>query len=83
MWVNGVPFGEKRPAVPMDVAFYAFDLPWYRFLLGFGFAAAVLSLIAAALTHYLYGGLRVTSPVPAPPRRPPGTCPCCSASSSR
>ncbi|MCQ6468281.1 UPF0182 family protein, partial [Vibrio parahaemolyticus] len=30
--------------------------------LGFGFAAAVLSLIAAALVHYLYGGLRVTSP---------------------
>ncbi len=62
MWVNGVPFGEKDPQFQMDVAFYAFDLPWYRFLLGFGFAAAVLSLIAAALTHYLYGGLRVTSP---------------------
>ncbi|WP_190188747.1 UPF0182 family membrane protein [Streptomyces minutiscleroticus] len=62
MWVNGVPFGQKDPQFKLDVAFYAFDLPWYRFLLGFGFAAAVLSLIAAALTHYLYGGLRVTSP---------------------
>ncbi|MFC7304950.1 UPF0182 family protein [Streptomyces monticola] len=62
MWVNGVPFGQKDPQFHMDVAFYAFDLPWYRFLLGFGFAAAVLGLIAAALTHYLYGGLRITSP---------------------
>ena len=62
MWVNGVPFGQKDPQFHMDVSFYAFDLPWYRFLLGFGFAAAVLSLIAAALTHYLYGGLRITSP---------------------
>ncbi len=62
MWVNGVSFGEKDPQFGLDVAFYAFDLPWYRFLLGFGFAAAVLSVIAAALTHYLYGGLRVTSP---------------------
>ncbi|WP_189892981.1 UPF0182 family membrane protein [Streptomyces xantholiticus] len=62
MWVNGVSFGEKDPQFKMDVAFYAFDLPWYRFLLGFGFAAIVLSLIAAALTHYLYGGLRITSP---------------------
>ncbi|MET9956449.1 UPF0182 family protein [Streptomyces sp. NPDC006339] len=62
MWVNGVPFGEKDPQFKLDVAFYAFDLPWYRFLLAFGFAAAVLSLIAAALTHYLYGGLRITSP---------------------
>ncbi|MFF1763553.1 UPF0182 family protein [Streptomyces sp. NPDC058249] len=62
MWVNGVPFHQKDPQFHLDVAFYAFDLPWYRFLLGFGFAAAVLSLIAAALTHYLYGGLRITSP---------------------
>ncbi|WP_327374269.1 UPF0182 family protein [Streptomyces sp. NBC_01216] len=62
MWVNGVPFGQKDPQFQLDVSFYAFDLPWYRFLLGFGFAATVLSLIAAALTHYLYGGLRVTSP---------------------
>ncbi len=62
MWVNGVSFGQKDPQFHLDVSFYAFDLPWYRFLLGFGFAAAILSLIAAALTHYLYGGLRVTSP---------------------
>ncbi|WP_258024868.1 UPF0182 family membrane protein [Streptomyces bambusae] len=62
MYVNGVPFGTKDPQFGLDVSFYAFDLPWYRFLLGFGFAAAVLSLIAAAAVHYLYGGLRVTSP---------------------
>ncbi|MFB7513911.1 UPF0182 family protein [Streptomyces sp. NPDC056144] len=62
MWVNGVKFGQKDPQFDLDVAFYAFDLPWYRFLLAFGFAAAVLSLIAAALTHYLYGGLRISSP---------------------
>ncbi|GAB7060957.1 UPF0182 family protein [Streptomyces mexicanus] len=62
MWVNAVPFHKKDPQFHLDVSFYAFDLPWYRFLLGFGFAAAVLSLIAAALTHYLYGGLRLTSP---------------------
>ncbi|GGW58314.1 hypothetical protein FHS32_004851 [Streptomyces albaduncus] len=62
MWVNGVSFGQKDPQFKLDVSFYAFDLPWYRFLLGFGFAATILALIAAALTHYLYGGLRITSP---------------------
>ncbi|MGW4819688.1 UPF0182 family membrane protein [Streptomyces sp. NPDC004227] len=62
MWLNGVPFGKQDPQFHLDVSFYAFDLPWYRFLLGFGFAATILSLIAAVLTHYLYGGLRVTSP---------------------
>ncbi|MFF4275146.1 UPF0182 family protein [Streptomyces sp. NPDC001536] len=62
MWVNGVSFGEKDPQFQLDISFFTFDLPWYRFLLGFGFAAAILSVIAAALTHYLYGGLRITSP---------------------
>ncbi|MFF1722110.1 UPF0182 family membrane protein [Streptomyces sviceus] len=62
MWVNGVSFGQKDPQFHLDISFYTFDLPWYRFMLGFGFAAAILSVIAAALTHYLYGGLRITSP---------------------
>lgn len=62
MWVNGVPFGKADAHFGKDISFYAFDLPWYRFLLSFGFAAAVLSLLAAALVHYLYGGLRLTTP---------------------
>lgn len=62
MWTNATQFGTKDPQFHMDVAFYAFDLPWFRFLLSFGFAAVVLSLFAATLVHYLYGGLRVTSP---------------------
>lgn len=62
LWVNSVPFGKTDPQFGKDVSFFAFDLPWYRFLIGFGFAAVVLSLIAAALVHYLYGGLRVTTP---------------------
>ncbi|KUL41789.1 hypothetical protein ADL22_14525 [Streptomyces sp. NRRL F-4489] len=61
-WINGVPFGTTDPQFHKDVSFYAFDLPWYRFLLSFGFACAVLSLVAAALTHYLYGGLRLSGP---------------------
>ena len=43
----------------MDISFFAFDLPWYRFVLGFAFATVVVCLIAAAVTHYLYGGLRL------------------------
>ncbi|WP_344631541.1 UPF0182 family protein [Streptomyces glaucosporus] len=62
MWINGVPFGTEDPQFGKDVSFYAFDLPWYRFLLSFGFAATVLSLLAAALVHYLYGGLRISTP---------------------
>ena len=36
--------------------------PWWRFVLGFAFAVVVLGLIAAAVTHYLYGGLRLQQP---------------------
>jgi uncharacterized protein len=63
-WVNATSFHVKDPQFHKDVSFYAFDLPWYRFLLSFGFAAAVLCLLAAAGVHYLYGGLRITSPGP-------------------
>ncbi|MFR9724100.1 UPF0182 family protein [Streptomyces sp. MS19] len=61
-WVNGTSFGVEDPQFHRDVSFYAFDYPFYRFLIGFGFAVVVLSTIAAALTHYLYGGVRVTTP---------------------
>lgn len=61
-WVNGTRFGQTDPQFGKDIQFYAFDYPFYRFLLGFGFAVVVLSLLAAALVHYLYGGLRLTTP---------------------
>ncbi len=62
LFSHATPFHTKDPQFHKDVAFYAFQLPFYRFLLGFGFAAVVLSLVGAALVHYLYGGLQLTSP---------------------
>ncbi|WP_327288852.1 UPF0182 family membrane protein [Streptomyces sp. NBC_01198] len=62
LMVNATPFHTKDPQFHKDVSFYTFDLPFYRFLLNFAFAAVILSLIGAAVVHYLYGGLRITSP---------------------
>ncbi|WUH91106.1 UPF0182 family protein [Streptomyces sp. NBC_00433] len=62
LMVNATPFHTKDPQFHKDISFYTFDLPFYRFLLSFGFAVVILSLIAAAVVHYLYGGLRITSP---------------------
>ena len=45
-----------------DLGFYAFDYPWWRFVLSFGFAIVVIGLIAAAVTHYVYGGIRLQTP---------------------
>jgi uncharacterized membrane protein (UPF0182 family) len=61
-YANAVPFGTRDPRFKLDVSFYTFQLPWYRFLLSFGFATVVLCLVSATLVHYLYGGLRMTSP---------------------
>lgn len=62
LWVDGVPFGVKDGQFHLDVSYYAFKLPWYEFLLGFGFSAVIVSLIAATAVHYLYGGLRLQGP---------------------
>jgi uncharacterized protein len=58
-WRHGTSFHVKDPQFGIDISFFTFDLPWYRFVLGFAFATVVVSLIAAAATHYLYGGLRL------------------------
>ncbi|GJF29930.1 UPF0182 protein [Kitasatospora sp. NE20-6] len=62
LWTNQTPFGVKDPQFHRDVAFYAFDLPWFEFLLGFAFSAVIVSLLASTLVHYLYGGLRLQGP---------------------
>ncbi|MBU6243817.1 MAG: UPF0182 family protein [Actinomycetales bacterium] len=62
MWRNATPFGITDPQFGIDLSFYTFTLPFIRFLLGFAFALAFLSLIAAVLIQYLYGGLRLQPP---------------------
>lgn len=59
LWRNGGDFGSTDPQFDVDVSFYAFDYPFYRFLLGFAFAAVILGAVAAVVTHYLYGGIRL------------------------
>ncbi|MDH6141697.1 uncharacterized membrane protein (UPF0182 family) [Kitasatospora sp. GP30] len=62
LWTNGTPFGVRDSQFHLDVAFYAFDLPWYQFLLAFALSVVVVSVLGALLVHYLYGGLRLQGP---------------------
>jgi uncharacterized protein len=62
LWRNGVSFGIKDPQFHRDVSYYAFTYPMQRFLLGMGFTAVVLSLIAVLVVAYLYGALRPQTP---------------------
>jgi hypothetical protein len=59
MFLHGTSFGVTDPTFHKDVSFYAFELPFYRKLLGWAFVAVVVSFLGALLTHYLFGGLRL------------------------
>src|SRR5215470_3094656 len=64
-WVlfwHSTPFGIPDPQFGKDISYFAFAYPFYRFLLGFGFAAVVFSLLGAVVVHYLFGGLRLQTP---------------------
>jgi len=58
-WRNATDFGVVDPQFGMDLSFFTFVLPFVQYLLGFGFALLILSLIAATVVQYLYGGLRL------------------------
>jgi uncharacterized membrane protein (UPF0182 family) len=59
LWWNSVPFGRTDAQFHLDIGFFVFTLPWLQFLSGFFTAVVFLSGIAALITHYLYGGLRL------------------------
>lgn len=59
LWRNRTDFGVQDPQFGRDVGYYVMTYPMQRFALGFVLAALVLALIAAAATHYLFGGLRL------------------------
>jgi uncharacterized membrane protein (UPF0182 family) len=63
LFFHGTSFGTDDPEFGHDIGFYAFELPFYQALLGWGFVAVVGSLIGVLVTHYLFGGLRLAGRV--------------------
>jgi uncharacterized protein len=59
LWSNRVPFGTKDAQFNLDIGFFVFTLPWLQFIVGFLTLTLVLGLLAAAATHYVYGGLQL------------------------
>jgi uncharacterized membrane protein (UPF0182 family) len=53
-------FGVTDPEFGIDISFYAFELPFYRYLLSWLFVAVALAFIVALITHYIFGGIRLT-----------------------
>ncbi|HET9646850.1 MAG TPA: UPF0182 family protein [Microlunatus sp.] len=57
-WRNATPFGTTDPQFGIDIGFFVFSYPWWRFVISFAFAGFVLSAIAAAAVHYVTGAIR-------------------------
>jgi len=60
LFLHGGSFGIADPQFGKDLGFYAFDLPFYRLVLGYLFAATFIAFIASLVTHYLFGGIRLS-----------------------
>ncbi len=60
LFLHGGKFGITDPQFGKDLGFYAFDLPFYRLVLGYLFVSVFLALLANLVGHYIFGGIRLT-----------------------
>ncbi len=61
LFLHGGSFGIADPQFGLDLGFYAFQLPFYRLVLSFVFAALFLAFLGNLLTHYIFGGIRLAA----------------------
>jgi uncharacterized membrane protein (UPF0182 family) len=55
---NATDFGVVDPQFGKDISFFAFKLPMWQSLIGWGISTIVLAILASAAVHYVYGGIR-------------------------
>ncbi len=56
-WTQSTPFGTQDAQFSLDASFYVFQLPWWRFLLGYVTFAVIVATIGALLVHFLTGSM--------------------------
>ena len=59
---NSTPFGVTDAQFGLDISFFAFKLPMYQALIGWGISTLIFAIIGSAIVHYLYGGIRPQVP---------------------
>ncbi len=59
LFQNAQPFKSVDPQFKVDIGFYIFDYPLWRYLLGVAFTAVVLSVLGSLAVHYIFGGVRL------------------------
>lgn len=58
LFKNSTDFGIKDPQFGLDISFFAFRLPMWQAIIGWGISTLVLATLASAFIHYMYGGIR-------------------------
>jgi len=61
LWRHRQSFGATDPYFHKDIGFFVFSLPWFHYVVNFALMTLVLALLAAAIVHYLFGGIRLQS----------------------
>jgi len=62
------PFGVEDPIFGLDVGFYVFSLPLYRFVANFLLGCVIVSALAVGLVYAAAGGIRLQERVEVMPR---------------
>lgn len=60
LFLHGGDFGIVDPQFGKDLGFYAFELPFYRLVLSYLFAAVFLAFVGNLVAQYLLGGIRLS-----------------------
>jgi uncharacterized membrane protein (UPF0182 family) len=58
LFKNSTNFGVTDPQFGKDVSFFAFKLPMWQSLIGWAISTVILTILASAAVHYIYGGIR-------------------------
>lgn len=59
LFLHSTPFHIDDPQFGKDISFYTFQLPFYRWLLSWGFITTTVAFLGALVTHYIFGGIRL------------------------
>lgn len=60
LFLRGGDFGIHDPQFGKDLGFYAFELPFYRMVVGYLLATLFLAFLANLIAHYVFGGIALT-----------------------
>ncbi len=60
LFLHSTPFHVVDPEFGNDLSFYTFELPFYETALAWGFVAVTIGFVGALVTHYVFGGIRLT-----------------------